>query len=296
MTLPGWSQVSTSRLEGTVQDSTGSVVPGAAVEVLNVRTQVRVQTTSDAEGRFIFPSLPPSEHTLSVEAAGFRKAVRNALALTVGETVTEVIRLEIGSVNEVVTVEASTVRVQTADAQVGRAIMMRDIELLPQLGRDAVILAIFNPGVQIDTSDGTSYSRVNGTRQGSNNTTLDGIESNDMTAPRLGLSMTPSTTDTVEEFRVVTNGGKAEYGRNAGGQVQMITRSGTNRFHGGVWDYLRNTVLNAARGRGFSMMARSTLNRCQSTPAGGAAVPPAAIGLTGCCRNTSAASCPTGGG
>src|SRR6185295_18378011 len=91
----------------------------------------------------------------------------------------------------------------------------------------------------------STFSRVNGTRQGDNNATLDGIEVNDPVAPRLGLAMAPNTSDTVEEFRVVLNGGKAEYGRNAGGQVQMVTRSGTNSYHGGGWDYLRNTELNA---------------------------------------------------
>ena len=141
-------------------------------------------------------------------------------------------------------VEANAVRVSTTDAQLGRAITMRDIDVLPQLGRGPIALAVFNTGVQIDPSD-TSYSRVNGTRQGSNNATLDGVEINDPVVPRLGLAMTPNTTDTVEEFKIVTNGGKAEYGRSAGGQVAMITRSGTNKFHGGAWDYLRNTNLNA---------------------------------------------------
>src|SRR5262249_34586935 len=136
------------------------------------------------------------------------------------------------------------VRVTTTDSQIARAITMRDIDNLPQLGRAPIALAYLNPGIQIDPSD-NSYSHVNGTRQGSSNAMLDGIEVNDVVAPRLGLTMTPTTTDTVEEFRVVTNGGKAEYGRSAGGQVQMITRGGTNQFHGGAWDYLRNKELNA---------------------------------------------------
>ena len=237
-------QVTTARYEGVVQDESGAVVPGAKVEAVNIRTQVRAQTTTDGEGRFIFPSLAPSEYQVTVEAPGFRKAVRSAVTLNVGDTVSEVIKLEVGSVAESVVVEANAVRVQTADAQIARVITLRDIDSLPQLGRGPIILAIFNPGVQIDPSDAT-YSRVNGLRQGANNATLDGIAVNDPVAPRLGLSMTPNTSDTVEEFRVVTNGGKAEYGRNAGGQVQMITRSGTNALHGGAWDYLRNTKLNA---------------------------------------------------
>ena len=105
------------------------------------------------------------------------------------------------------------------------------------MARTPITLAIFQPGVAIsqngsNTGTDTSYSHINGMRQGSNNNTLDGIDVNDSVAPRLGLSMTANNTDSVEEFRVVTEGGKAEYGRNAGGQVELITRSGTNNYHG----------------------------------------------------------------
>ena len=99
--------------------------------------------------------------------------------------------------------------------------------------------------MQITNPGDTTFSSVNGQRQGSNNATLDGIDVNDAVAPRLGLSMTANNTDSVGEFRMVTSGGKAEYGRNAGGQVEMITRSGTNDFHGNLFEYLRNTALHA---------------------------------------------------
>jgi hypothetical protein len=237
--------VSTSRLEGTIQDESGAVVPGAKVEAVNVKTGIATQASSDAAGRYIFQSLVPGLYNVNVEAAGFRKAVVPKLTLNVGDTVTQVIKMEVGSVVESVTVEANTLQVQTADAQLSNIVTLRDIETLPQLGRSPMNLAVFNTGIQIDVSSGYSYSRVNGLRQGSNNATLDGIEVNDPVVPRLGLSMTPNTTDTVAEFRMVTNGGKAEYGRNAGGQIEMISKSGTNEWHGGGWDYLRNTVLNA---------------------------------------------------
>jgi hypothetical protein len=126
----------------------------------------------------------------------------------------------------------------------GRAVTLRDIDVLPVLGRGPIGLAIFTPGVQVDPGD-NSFSRVNGTRQGANNATLDGIDVNDSVVPRLGLSMTANNLDSVAEFRIITMGGKAEYGRNAGGQVEMITRSGTNEFHGNAFEYLRNKQLNA---------------------------------------------------
>jgi hypothetical protein len=103
---------------------------------------------------------------------------------------------------------------------------------------------MFNPGVQVDPDD-WSLSRVNGARQGSNNTRLDGVDVNDAANPRLGLVNTSTNADSIEEFRMVTSGGKAEYGRNAGGQIEMITRSGSNTLHGNAFEYLRNTVLNA---------------------------------------------------
>lgn len=238
------AQVSTARLEGLVQDATGAVVPGATVSVVNNRTQARAEVSVSPEGLFVFPSLQPGIYTLSVEAAGFRKAVVSNIELNVGATVSEIIKLEIGAVTESVVVEANAVRVQTTEAQISRAVTLRDIEVLPQLGRAPIILAVFNPGVQINPGN-TTFSRVNGLRQGSNNSKLDGIDVNDSVVPRLGLSLTANNTDSVGEFRVVTSGGKAEYGRSAGAQIELITRSGTNQWSGNAYDYLRNHVLHA---------------------------------------------------
>jgi hypothetical protein len=239
-----WAQVASSRLEGVVQDESGAVVPKATATVVNERTGATVQTATSGEGLYVFPSLLPGRYTVTVEAAGFRKAVHTEVELNVAATVVEHFRLEVGQVTESVAVEASAERVQSSESQISRAVTLRDIEVLPQLGRTPIILAAFQPGVQINPGDVT-FSRVNGTRQGSNNSKLDGIDVNDAVVPRLGLSLTANNTDSVEEFRVVTNGGKAEYGRSAGAQVELITKSGTNNFHGGGFDYLRNTVLHA---------------------------------------------------
>jgi hypothetical protein len=136
------------------------------------------------------------------------------------------------------TVAANEVRVQTADAQIAHAITLRDINVLPQLFRLPISLALFNPGMQIDPAD-WSASRVNGTRQGSNNVRLDGIDVNDTGTPRLPLIGASTNTDSLEEFRIVTSGGKAEYGRNAGAQIELITRSGSNTWHGNAFEYMR---------------------------------------------------------
>ncbi len=238
------AQVSTARLEGMVQDQTGALVPGAKVSAVNTRTQARAEISVTPEGLFVFPSLQPGIYSLEVEAAGFRKAVVSNIELNVGGTVSELIKLEVGAVTESVVVEANAVRVQTTEAQISRAVTLRDIDVLPQLGRQPMILAVFNPGIQIDPGD-TTFSRVNGLRQGSNNSKLDGIDVNDSVVPRMGLSLTANNTDSVGEFRVVTSGGKAEYGRSAGAQIELITRTGTNQWSGNGYDYLRNHVLHA---------------------------------------------------
>jgi len=238
------AQVTSARLEGTVRDESGALIPRAVVTAVNNRTRATIQTASSGEGLYVLPSLQPGVYTVTVEAPGFRKAVHTAVEINVSATVVEHFRLEIGQVTESVSVEASSERVQSSESQISRAITLRDIEVLPQLARTPIMLAVYQPGVQIDGGN-EGFSRVNGTRQGSNNLTLDGIDVNDAVVPRLGLSMTANNTDSIEEFRVVTNGGKAEYGRSAGAQVELITRSGTNRYSGNLFDYHRNTVLNA---------------------------------------------------
>ncbi|MBZ5623847.1 MAG: TonB-dependent receptor [Acidobacteriia bacterium] len=241
----GMSQVATARLEGVIQDASGAAVPGAKVSVVNERTQVRMDMSGSPEGLFVFPSLPPSVYTLSVEAAGFRKAVVSKLELAVSESVSQIVRMEVGAVTESVAVAANEARVQTADAQIARATTLRDIDVLPQLSRSPMSLTIFSPGVQYVAGSGGLSGTVNGTRKGSSNIKLDGIDVNDSQTPFLALSTTPNNSDSVEEFRIVTSGGKAEYGRSAGGQVELITRSGSNVWHGNAFEYLRNTVLNA---------------------------------------------------
>ena len=241
------AQTRNARLEGTIQDQSGAVVPNAKLTAVNEGTQVRTEAATDAQGQFVFPDLQPGFYSLTVDASGFRKTVLSKIELNVGATIAEIIKLEVGQTSESVVVEANAATVMTTESQVANAITLRNIEVLPTLGRQPITLAIFQPGVQIDIRAGqdSSFSRINGLRQGSNNSTLDGIDVNDSVVPRLGLSLTANNVDSVEEFQIVTQGGKAELGRNAGGQIQLNTRSGTNEYHGSAFDYLRNTDLNA---------------------------------------------------
>ena len=246
------AQTQTARLVGTVHDKTGAVVPNAKVTAVNAGTKVKTEGTSNASGDYVLPALQPGTYSLTVEASGFRKSVVDGIELDAAANVSQGITLEVGQLTETIEVTANTINVQTTESQIANSVSINDIETLPQLARTPITLAVFQPGVQIfptanGSSSGADYSfaHVNGLRGGSNNNSLDGIDVNDSVAPRIGLSLTANNTDSVEEARIVTDGGKAEYGRSAGGQVQLVTRAGTNQLHGNGFDYLRNRDLNA---------------------------------------------------
>ena len=232
----------TARLQGTVQDSTGAVVATAVVSATNDQTHIKRETVTTADGRYIFPSLEAGQYTITVEALGFRRETITEIDLTVAATLNENVTLQVGNVSESVDVKADAVTVQTSEAQASQAFTLKDIDTLPQLGRTPTSLTTLMPGVSISPGGG---GNVNGLRSGSENTTLDGMYVSDPTGPSLGQALTAINTDSVEEFRMVTDGGKAEYGYNAGANIQLISRSGTNRFSGNVFEYLRNTLLNA---------------------------------------------------
>ena len=227
-----FAQTQSARLVGTVHDASGAAIPNAKITATQQETKKTTETTSSATGEYVLPALQPGTYSLAVEAAGFRRAVVDGLQLDAAANMSQSVTLEVGQVTEVLEVKANALAVQTTDSQVNQSVTLSDIATLPQLSRTPITLAIFQPGVQINpqangSSSGADYSfaHVNGLRQGSNNNTLDGIDVNDSVAPRIGLSLTANNTDSVEEARIVTDGGKAEYGRSAGAQIQLVTRS-----------------------------------------------------------------------
>ncbi len=244
-TLSLFAQIQDARIEGNVTDNSRAVIVGAKLVLTNVKTQVKADAETNSSGHFTFPVVQPGFYSLSAESKGFRREELTNIEVTVGVTLRQDIALEVGSVGETVSVEASSLNVQTTEATIQRAVTLREIDTLPQLGRGPIALATYQPGVQLGTSpNDASFARINGNRQGSNNNTLDGIDVNDASTPRLGLTLNANNTDSIEEFRIITSGAKAEYGRNAGGTIELITRSGTNKFHGNLFEYHRNTVLN----------------------------------------------------
>src|SRR5262249_54552384 len=157
----------------------------------------------------LFLAVPPSEYEINVEAAGFRKANVPGLELNASQQLRQVVGLEVGAVTESVTVEANPVQVNTSEATIARTVNISAINTLPSLGRSPLAFVNLAPGISTNSGD-TSFAYVNGLRQGSNNTRLDGIDANDAVVPRMGLSMTAVNMDSVEEVRIITNGSKAE--------------------------------------------------------------------------------------
>jgi Carboxypeptidase regulatory-like domain/TonB-dependent Receptor Plug Domain len=245
-----WGQGLTGTISGIVKDPTGAVVPNAAVTAKNAGTNAEATARTDAEGYYRIANLPPGNYVVFVEAAGFRKMARPPQLVTVAANVRVDFGLEIGLVSEVVTVSGNAVQVNSEDAQMGRS--LTDIPALPNIsgagGRNPLNLMALQPGI-VSTSGGPSTTvgqfSVNGQRAQSNNFLLDGTDSNDL-AINIPDSVSQISPNAVSEFRVVTGAMKAEYGRNGGAVVEVVTRSGTNRFSFSAQEVFRNTALNAS--------------------------------------------------
>ncbi|NDQ57051.1 MAG: carboxypeptidase regulatory-like domain-containing protein [Acidipila sp.] len=256
----------TTTVTGTVMDQKGAVVPGADVELQNVATNdSRTQTTNDT-GVYIFSSVAPGDYKVVIKKAGFRTTSIGPVAAQVGKPLTVDTTLEIGTVSEVVEVQAGAqVELQTNDASIGNVINRKMMENIPSLGRDATALLLlqplaspgFNaPGSPNASGEGDNTGgQVAGARSDQNTFLLDGGDATDSTAGSgqyAGTNFTatpravvPTPVESLEEFRVVSNNPDAGFGRSAGGEVQMVTRSGTNIFHGALYEYLQNNALNA---------------------------------------------------
>ncbi len=238
------AQTASARLRGVIRNATGAPVPNASIVAAGVNRGTQLVQTTDAQGRYLFPAMPPGEFTITVEAKGFRKRIYNHLTLDAEQAAEFDIVLQPGDpAGEPMTANA-TQQILLPDAQMSRTFTLFDIQLLPLLEVMPLHLAAFGQGVEVEGGN-EGLSRINGTRQGSNNITLDGIDANDPVSPSLGLSLTANNANTVAQVREFTAGAKAEYGRNAGGQVVLVTRSGGSRWSGSAYEYFQNANLNA---------------------------------------------------
>ncbi len=242
----GYSQVtSTSSLSGTVLDQTGSVIPDAAVTVRNTQTGVTYQVVTSSNGTFTVPALGTGTYSVAVVAKGFKQAQVQNVKLDAGVPSSVTVTLEVGSQVESVTVEASAAVLQTQTAAVNTSITGRQIVELPLVSREALDLTLTLPGVT--TPGRPRTSTVNGLAKGAINITMDGVNVQD----NLGKSTDGFYTnvrprlDAVEEVTVSTGAAGAESTGEGAVQIKFVTRSGTNEYHGSLYEYHRNPSLNA---------------------------------------------------
>lgn len=244
------AQTGTGRISGLVRDTTGAVVPAVPVTAEHEGTGIKHRTTTTEAGAFVFPSLPVGPYTITAEFQGFKTAALTKNELTVGADLTVNITLETGALEETVTVSEAYTTVQTTESSLSTLVPQKVIETLPLNGRNPLHLIGLVPGVvghsaEATSSSGTATHNINGDRGRGITTTQDGIDIADPVIPRGELTNAPVNPDALQEFRVITSNAKAEYGRSAGGQVELVTRSGTNEFRGNGYEFLRNTALDS---------------------------------------------------
>lgn len=231
-------------LVGQITDPSGATVPGAAVTVIEESTG-RVQSAkTNEEGNFTIPELPPGRYKLTVEAPGFRTITQTGLVLETDQTRRVNLTLQLGAPTETVTVQAEVPVVATDTSSKGEVITQTQVQDLPLNGRNFTDLALLVPGVYrrpADDDQGEGLATA-GTRTDATNFILDGVVNRSDRNASVGVN---TSVDSIREFNVFTSTYSAEYGRTAGGQINVVSKSGTNRLHGTAFEYLRNNVFDA---------------------------------------------------
>ncbi len=250
-TTPLSAQGTGGRILGRVSDPSGAVLSGTKVLATNDATGVSRESASNDSGDYVFPDLPVGTYTLTFDLTGFKKAVRHAISLDVNQVITLNMTMQLGAAQEVVDVTSEAPLVDTSSTQLGAVVNNRSVNELPLNARDSYQFLQLQPGVQsqLGSSGGTFYGSdsagsvsVNGGRDRANNFSVNGGDANDQFVNLPTIQPTP---DAIEEFRVISNTFDAEYGRNSGAVVNVVTKSGTNQWHGNVYEYFRNKVLNS---------------------------------------------------
>src|SRR5437763_9672411 len=256
------AQTSTGEVNGTVTDPNSAAVPGAIVKLINQATKGETEATTNQSGYFTFVNVRPATYTLMIEARGFKKSLTNSFVLGVSETVTQNVKLSVGEMSEVVEVTAGSELVQSSSSELGSVINERTVEDLPLNGRNFTQLLTLTPGVTpVSTSQNKSIGGVEGnvgipgsgfvdpSFHGQENRSklyfFDGIINTNIRGPT--YIVIPNI-DMVQEFKVVGQDANADMGGASGGVVNMVSKSGTNRFHGSAFEYVRNNAFDARNG------------------------------------------------
>ncbi len=241
---------STSSLNGSVTDASGAAVAGAKITLTDASTGLQRTSTSNTAGLYQFLDVPPGDYRLDAAAAGFAPFLVEKVTLVVKTPATVPIHLQVAGVSQSVTVEAQAPLINRTDASLGNTIEQNQIAELPIAARNVVELLSLQPGVsymgdQVNRDTDTRSGAVNGVRSDQSNVTLDGIGVNDQNNGYAFQSVLNVPPDSVEEFRVTTANANADSGYSSGGQVALVTKSGTNNFHGSAYEYNRNTIFSA---------------------------------------------------
>jgi len=248
---PAMAQQITGNIRGTVIDPTGAIVRGATVSATRIETGLVRTTATDIAGAYILLELPVGHYQLQVEAKGFQKYLQQGISLNVNETAEIPVHLAVGTENEQIEVKADAQLIQQTVTSLGKTVQEREVLDLPLNGRNFTQLGVLQPGVVPLTPglaeaggalrDGQPYS-VNGQRPESNNFLIDGA--NNFNGVDGGFVLKPPV-DAISEFRILTHSANAEFGNALGSTTNIITRSGTNNFHGALWEFIRNDALDA---------------------------------------------------
>jgi Carboxypeptidase regulatory-like domain/TonB-dependent Receptor Plug Domain/TonB dependent receptor len=258
--LTAHAQVAGATLSGTVMDQSGGFVPKAGISITNIATGITRTSTTSAAGFYSIPNLLPGTYQMKAAAPGFASQVQNDINLTVGEQQVLNFTLQVGQTTQTVEVSAEAPNVELASSSISAVINSTTVRELPLNGRSWTDLATLQPGVsaiQTQTDFAVGGDRGNrgfgnqitvaGDRPEQNNYRLDGVSINDFNNAAPGSVLGGDLgVDAVQEFSVITSNVSAEYGRTSGGVINAITRSGTNQFHGSVYEFIRNDALDAA--------------------------------------------------
>ena len=253
VSLPAIGQNTNGRILGIVTDPQGAALAGAKVTVANAATNVQRTTVTDGTGSYQVLDLPIGTYVVTVDMKGFTKAIAHPPALEINQSLRVDIAMKVGGTTEVVQVESQSSQVETVNPTIGGTVTGKPIQDLPLNGREVLDLAVTQPGVLPAPTNSAAYGSeksgsfaegftVAGGRPDAVTYLLDGGLNNSVTSNNVVFDPNP---DAVDEFRILTNNYTAEYGRNGGGTVTVVTKSGTNDLHGSLFEYLRNDDFNA---------------------------------------------------
>lgn len=253
LTCPSPAQISgTGAITGVVRDPAGAMVPGASVAVTNLATALTRQVTSSSSGDYSIQLLPPGNYRLEITKAGFATSDFPSIVVNVTQITTVNAKLTVGSTSQTVNVQATGQMLQTQSSTLGSVVTGEMVRNLPLASRNYTQIITLSPGVASDVTDAGAFGRgtptvvAAGTNYTENNFQMNGVEINDLQASGSfsGGVAIPSP-DTIAEFKVQTSQYDASFGRNAGANVNVVTKTGTNQFHGSIWEFFRNEALNA---------------------------------------------------